>query len=221
MHIIKFGGSVITDKATECCFKKNIADRLAGELRRSKQPFILVTGAGSFGHIQAKKFDLNGGFNSNSQLLGFTLTHMMVQKLNSLVLTSLFDHDIPAVGLPPHAFMRLDQHKPFNIDFSIFEQYLKLGFFPVTYGDVILDKSLGFSICSGDLLIQILAIHFKPKKVIFVMDEDGLYSANPKTESSAELIKEISFNDLTKFTTTANTYADVTKGMEGKIGATG
>ena len=49
------------------------------------------------------------------------------------------------------------------------------------------------------------------------MDEDGLYTANPKTESIAELIKEISFNDLTKFSTTANTYADVTKGMEGKI----
>jgi isopentenyl phosphate kinase len=217
MIIIKFGGSVITDKATECCFKKDLADRMADELRRAKQSFILVTGAGSFGHIQAKKYNLNDGFNTHSQLLGFTLTHMMVQKLNSLVLASLFDHDIPAVGLPPHAFLRLDNHFSTEIDFTIFEQYLKIGFTPVTFGDVVIDKTLGFSICSGDLLLQLLATHFTPDKVIFVMDEDGLYTTNPKTDPDAELIKKISFKELSNFSTTANTYADVTKGMEGKI----
>ena len=217
MIIIKFGGSVITDKTTECCFKQDITDRLADELRRANQSYILVTGAGSFGHIQAKKYNLNEGFKDQSQLLGFSLTHMMVQKLNSLVLTSLFDQDIPAVGLQPHVFLTLDNHKSTDINFKIFEEYLKLGITPVTFGDVVLDKTLGFSICSGDLLLQLLAIHFKPEKVIFIMDEDGLYTANPKIDPDAKLIQKISVKELSNFSTTANTYADVTKGMEGKI----
>jgi isopentenyl phosphate kinase len=217
MNIIKFGGSVITDKTTECCFKQDIMDRLSNELHKAKQEFILVTGAGSFGHIQAKKYSLTDGYTAPSQLLGFTLTHMMVQKLNSLVLNSLYDHDIPAVGLPPHAFLTLDKHQPRNNEFSLFDQYIKLGFTPVTYGDVVLDESLGFSICSGDLLLELLAVYYKPEKVIFVMDENGLYTSNPKTDPNAELIKQITIKELSDFTTTANTYADVTKGMEGKI----
>lgn len=217
MNIIKFGGSVITDKTTECCFKPNITDRLSDELRRAMTPFILVTGAGSFGHIQAKKYNLNDGFKDRSQLIGFTHTHMMVQKLNSLVITSLYNSNIPAVGLPPHAFLTLNNHITTNMNYQIFDQYLKLGLTPVTYGDVVLDKKLGFSICSGDLLLQLLAIYYKPEKVIFVMDEDGLYTTNPKTDPNAELIKQITIQELNGLSTTANTYADVTKGMQGKI----
>ena len=217
MNIIKLGGSVITDKTTECCFKPKIMNRLADELHRAQTPFILVHGAGSFGHIQAKKYKLNDGYQNPTQLQGVTLTHMMVQKLNSLVLTSLYDHNIPAVGLPAHALLNLDNHKPTKIDFTLFDCYLKLGITPVTYGDVVLDTALGFSICSGDLLLQLIAIHYAPEKVIFVMDEDGLYTSNPKTDPNAKFIDQITPAELTDFSTTANTYADVTKGMEGKI----
>jgi isopentenyl phosphate kinase len=217
MNIIKIGGSVITDKTTECCFKPKIMNRLADELHQAQAPFILVHGAGSFGHIQAKKYKLNEGYQKPTQLQGFSLTHMMVQKLNSLVLTSLSDYDIPAVGLPPHALITLDNHKPSKNDLTIFDRYLKLGITPVTYGDVVLDDTLSFSICSGDLLLQILAIHYKPEKVIFVMDEDGLYTSNPKIDPTAKFIDQITPSEITSFSTTANTYADVTKGMEGKI----
>jgi isopentenyl phosphate kinase len=141
----------------------------------------------------------------------------MVQKLNSLVLTSLYDHDIPAVGLPPHALIVLDNNKPTKIAFTIFDCYLKLGIIPVTYGDVVLDTTLGFSICSGDLLIQLLATYYKPERVVFVFDEDGLYTTNPKTDPNAKFIDRITPTELIDFSTTGNNYADVTKGMGGKI----
>ena len=88
---------------------------------------------------------------------------------------------------------------------------------PVSFGDVALDNQLGFSICSGDLLIQLLAAEFKPEKVIFVIDEDGLYSANPKTNKNATFFENTTVKDLEKLTTSLDAHADVTEGMKGKI----
>jgi isopentenyl phosphate kinase len=217
MFIIKLGGSVITNKAQECCFKQEVVDRLAAELHQSNTPTILIHGAGSFGHILAKQYRLNDGLQQETQINGFALTHAMVQRLNSLVLASLHTHGIPAVSIPPHAVLSLSNHAFVHMDFSLFKQYLRLGFMPVSFGDVALDQALGFSICSGDLLIQILAAEFKPEKVIFVLDEDGLYSANPKTDPHAAFIEETTSNGLEQLATGKNAHPDVTEGMKGKI----
>jgi isopentenyl phosphate kinase len=217
MFIIKLGGSVITNKAKECCFRQEIMDQLAAELKHANSEVILVHGAGSFGHILAKKYELNNGLKRKKQIEGFALTQTMVQRLNTLVLASLHNHDLPAVSLPPHAILSLSNHKPSQVDYTVFQKYLDLGFMPVSFGDVALDKKLGFSICSGDLLVQLLAEKFKPEKVIFVLDEDGLYTANPKTDKNATFIEKATVKDLEKLSTRVNTHADVTKGMEGKL----
>ena len=59
MFIIKIGGSVITDKAKQNSFKKDVIDNLAKQISKSKKEIILVHGAGSYGHILAKKYNLN------------------------------------------------------------------------------------------------------------------------------------------------------------------
>ena len=217
MYIIKFGGSVITDKAKKCCFKQEIVNRLASELKHANKEIILIHGAGSFGHILAKKYKLNDGYRQKKQIEGFALTQAMVQRLNNLVLASLHNYNLPAVSIPPHAVLSLSNHKQSRLDSSIFQKYLDLGFMPVSFGDVILDRKLGFSICSGDLLVQLLAVEFKPEKVIFVFDEDGLYSANPKDDKNATFMEHTTIKDLDKFTTQLNAHADVTKGMRGKL----
>jgi isopentenyl phosphate kinase len=219
MFIIKLGGSVITDKSREDSYKHDVVDKLSKELKRANIKSIIIHGAGSYGHILAKKFDLNEGLKNDNQLYGFSMTHARVQKLNSLVLDSLHENDISAVSIPPHSILELDNHKPYRIDVSIFKKYLDLGFTPVTFGDVVLDKKLGFSICSGDLLIQLLAEHFKPEKAIFVIDEEGLFTSNPKIDKDARLIEKISFNELVDLSTVSDSHADVTGGMGGKIGS--
>lgn len=217
MFVVKLGGSVITDKSKKYFFKKEVMDKLSIEIKKANKDIILVHGAGSFGHILAKEYTLNQGYKNDEQLQGFSLTHAMVQKLNSLVLSSLHDKGIAAVSIPPHVILKLDDHKPSKMDYNVFRDYLDKGFTPVTFGDVALDKKLGFSICSGDLLLQMLAKHFKPEKVIFALDEDGLYTSNPKIDKNAEFIEKSTMDELENFTTNSNRYADVTKGMEGKI----
>ena len=217
MFIIKLGGSVITRKSKQECFRQNVMDNLAEEINKADKEVILVHGAGSFGHILAKQYELNGGYKNNSQIKGFSLTHAMVQKLDSLVLNSLHDHGVPAVSIAPHSILRLDNHNLDKMNYKIFEDYLDKHFTPVTFGDVALDKKLGFSICSGDLLVKALAEHFKPEKVIFVLDEDGLYTSNPKTDENAEFIDSITPEKLKRLTTSLDDHADVTQGMKGKI----
>jgi len=217
MFLIKLGGSVITDKGKKYAFKKDAMDRLSSEIKKADKEIILIHGAGSFGHVLAKQHSLNQGYKNDTQLQGFSDTHAMVQQLNSLVLTSLHDHDIAAVSIPPHAILQLDDHKPSTMDCNIFKEYLNKGFTPVTFGDVVLDKTLSFSICSGDLLMQMLAEYFKPEKVLFVLDEDGIYTSNPKTDKNAEFIEKATILELQGLTTSANDHADVTKGMQGKI----
>ena len=217
MFIIKIGGSIITDKTKENCFKKDIVDNLAKQIKKSKKEIILVHGAGSFGHILAKKYNLNQGYKNNKQIHGFSITHAMVQRLNSLVLNSLHKNGIPAVSLPPHNILKLRNHKFSSFNHGIFDDYLKIGITPVTFGDVVLDEKIGFSICSGDLLIQILSNFFKPEKAIFIIDEDGLYTSNPKINKNAEFINSTTVEKLKKLTVTADKHDDVTGGMSGKI----
>jgi len=217
MFIIKIGGSVITDKAKENSFKKNVIDNLAKQIKKSNKEIIFVHGAGSFGHIIAKKYSLNQGYKNKNQLYGFSLTHAMVQRLNSLVLNSLHEISIPAVSLPPHNIMKLKNHKLSSFNYNIFGDYLEIGITPVTFGDVVLDEKLGFSICSGDLLMQILSEYFKPEKAIFIIDEDGLYSSNPKINKNAEFINSTTIEKIKKLKFTANKHDDVTGGMGGKI----
>lgn len=217
MFIIKLGGSVITDKTKENTFKKDIVNSLAKQIKKANKEIILIHGAGSFGHIIAKKYDLDKGYKNDKQILGFSLTHAMVQRLNLFVLHSLHENKIPAVSIPPHAVLKLKNHKFSNLEYSIFKNYLKLGITPITFGDVVIDEKIGFSICSGDLLMEVLVKIFKPEKAIFVVDEDGLYSSNPKINKNAKLIKTTTINKLNKLSMSADKHDDVTGGMAGKI----
>lgn len=217
MFVIKIGGSVITDKSKKYFFKQKVMNRLSSEIKKANRKVILVHGAGSFGHTLAKDFSLNLGYKDNAQLQGFSITHAMVQKLNSLVLESLYENGIYAVSIPPHVILKLKNHKPEKMDYEIFDDYLNLGFTPLTFGDVVLDDKLGFSICSGDLLLQMLAGYYKPEKVIYLIDEDGLYTSNPKINKNAEFIKKSNIDELEVLTTDPNSHDDVTKGMEGKL----
>ena len=217
MYLIKLGGSVITEKSSNATFRTKVMNDLAAQLAQSKKDFILVHGAGSFGHILAKEYDLNSGLRTDKQLVGYAKTQALVQTLNTYVLSSLHDYGIAAVSLPPHAIMQLKDHHLKDFNMELFHRYLRKGFVPVTFGDVALDSQIGFSICSGDLLMLSLTREFKPEKVIFVMDEDGIYTKNPKQYKDARLIESIQNDELDTLQTSLDSHADVTQGMAGKL----
>lgn len=207
MIIIKLGGSVITDKTEYKKFRTDIVSRLVKEL--PKTDLIIVHGGGSFGHIISKKYSLQEGLNKQNALKFVQVQTDMIE-LNMNILNMLSSSQISAISLPVHSFHIYNQ----KFEFGIFENFLKLGFVPVTYGDIILNSEKKVAICSGDYLVEKLAEHFKPEQVIFVTDVDGIYTKNPKLYKNAKFIKELSLSDKIEAEMSID---DVTGGILGKL----
>lgn len=216
MHLVKLGGSVLTDKARTTTKRTAAIRRLSRELAEARADLVLVHGAGSFGHIKARKHRLAAGYLDDDQLPAVAEVQRDVRALNLAVLDGLRAAGLRPVSLPPSAIARLDDGELASLDLDVFRRYHDLGFTPVTFGDVVLDRRRWFAICSGDLLMRALAEAFRPEAAIFVADVDGVYTADPKRVKSARLLPEIRPGDVGAIDTTAKTD-DVTGGLAGKL----
>jgi isopentenyl phosphate kinase len=68
---------------------------------------------------------------------------------------------------------------------------LDRGYIPQLYGDVVLDETADFSICSGDQIIAKLAGKIKPNRVIFLTDVDGVYADDPRKSKKSGLASDV------------------------------
>ena len=216
MILIKLGGSVITDKTSYKRFNKERVARLCREIKESKKDVMIVHGAGSFGHIVAKEFELQKGHVRKDQIKAVARVSQDVRELNIMVVSELNDAGIPAVSIPTGSCFIMNDNELQMKDAEILKRYADLGIVPVMPGDVVLDRKKGFGICSGDAIMKCLADIFSPETVIFVSDIDGLYDRDPKISKKAKLIKEVNkkvLNDIPSETT----VADVTGGVHKKM----
>lgn len=208
MIIIKFGGSVITDKKKYRKLRGTVLERLSREL--VTLDFILIHGGGSFGHIISDKYNLQNGIKNEEDRIFFSQVGKDMQDLNSMVIESLIRNNIPAISVPVHSFHMVGEQ--FRVD--RFTDLLNRKFVPVTYGDIVMDPKRGMIICSGDQIIYHLSKALRPEKVIFVTDVDGIFNKNPKIYDDAVLIETIQGNENIEF---SKNVADVTGSMEGKF----
>ncbi len=206
MNILKLGGSIITNK--EKYLEPNLENikRIATELSRINGKYILVHGAGSFGHIKALEFGLEKEIIVNGKEINISKVMRDVEYLNSIVLEELILHNIPAVGLPPHSI-----YSPY-LNFDVVINLLESGFVPVLYGDGFIWDSK-HRIISGDDIIRDLVGKIKTETVIFATDVDGLYTKDPKKFHDAEFIEHIKGNNYR-----VNLLShDATGSMKGKM----
>jgi len=218
--VLKLGGSVITDKEKQLTPDLKAVERLADEISRAKIPsLILVHGGGSFGHPVAELYNIAGGYDDPSQILGFSQTHLVMTLLNSWVMEALIRHNIPAVEVNPSSCVVTKAGRIANMELEPLKKMLKLGFVPVLYGDAVLDSEKGFAILSGDQIVSSLAIKLGADRIIMGADVDGLYTADPKADSSANLIENITLEELKslKHKIEGSKATDVTGGMLGKV----
>jgi isopentenyl phosphate kinase len=217
MILVKLGGSVITDKSRLRTFKGSSCERLAKELRAAKGGLALVHGAGSFGHILAKKHNLHKGYVNRSQLEHVAGVQRDVRELNLKVIEALIGNGIHGVSIPPAASATFDRSRVKSFDPCNFVGMLELGLVPVTFGDVVPDESMGFSICSGDVMMEELAEALSPRMVIFVADVDGVFDSDPKINRNARLIPEIDPGMMREVKRAEALRADVTGSIFGKL----
>jgi isopentenyl phosphate kinase len=217
MLLVKLGGSILTDKGRLRTPRRAAIRRLARELGMAKGPLLVVHGAGSFGHLLARRYRLDRGGSSVEKRRAAARVQADVKALNGLVVDALIDAGLAAVPIAPSAVLTLTDGAVSAMDLAPFLEFSSMGFTPVTFGDVVRDARRGFSICSGDLLMLELARTFRPDRAIFAADVDGLFTADPKRRKDARLLETVGPVDLAKVEFSSASHRDVTGSIEGKV----
>lgn len=202
-----------------------------GDQQISLDAFIVVHGAGSFGHFQASKSGVHkGGLPSPAVTAGFVATRISVTFLNLEVVRALAKDGIPALGISPLASgWSTYKRNVENANISEVVRIIDSGFIPVLHGDAVFDSAQGCTILSGDVIIRQLAQELMPQYVVFLTDVPGVFD-RPPTEANAVLLKEIVVNEdgswsivkpvlphMNKAVQTTTAAHDTTGGMATKI----
>ena len=230
MIILKIGGSILTEKdSAEPKVDFNNLNRIADEIGDSFYAdnvsndlidgLVIVHGAGSFGHPPAKKYRIGEPFEMKDYLskrIGFSEVQNEMKKLNSQVCEALISRGIPAVAIPPSAFITSHNKRIYDCNLEPLKTYIDEGFVPVLFGDVVLDDELKIAVISGDQVLQYIAKFLKSDRIVLGSDVDGVYTKNPKTHDDAIHIDRVSSIEDIKFLE-STTNVDVTGGMVGKV----
>ncbi|XP_058194618.1 isopentenyl phosphate kinase [Rhododendron vialii] len=182
--------------------------------------FIVVHGAGSFGHFQASKSGVHkGGLNQPLVKAGFVATRISVTSLNLEIVRALAREGVPSIGMSPFACGWLTCEKNIaSADVSMVAKAIDSGFVPVLHGDAVLDTSQGCTILSGDVIIRHLAELLKPEFVVFLTDVLGVYD-RPPTEPNAVLLREIEVREDGKWSVVKPTFENLNKRVEFTVAA--
>ena len=215
--IVKLGGGLITDKSEYKKVRRDRVDAVSAVIRElidSGHSVIIVHGAGSFGHLEARKWRLSEGIvseMSEEQELAVTRVRSDMAELNEHVLESLRSFGVECDELPPRNWAT-----GVGVDFKG-----DLGSFsrnptepvPITFGDVVATPDhTRFGILSGDHVMVRLGSEIPDVSVcIFLLgDVDGLMD-RPPDESGATLLTTWSVDE--GLSDSHNPDVDVTGGI--------
>jgi len=206
MILIKLGGSIITDKQKPLTPNLSALEKIAAQLKKVREPIIIVHGGGSFGHYWSVRYDMHTKPAKYSKKGVAVVKNSMVE-LNKIILDSFLKNELNPYCLPPTDFMFSDKADAKKV--KEIAKIAKDGLVPVSYGDVLWYGKNRFYILSGDRIMGILAKILKPRLAIFVLSVDGVYS-DMKT-------KKILYEIKGQQTVISEVKMDVTGGMTRKI----
>jgi isopentenyl phosphate kinase len=195
--LLKLGGSVITDKTTPFTSRLKVIERLATEIKNALDErgddlqLIIGHGSGSYGHVVATQYETNKGEINSESWLGFAEVAAAAAELNHIVTTALRRAGVPAIKFQPSASTRTRGQQLMYFETHPIKEALKHNLVPVVYGDVSVDANQGMSIVSTEALFDNLARELTPSKIALCGHVEGVFEADPLTDSTAELIEDI------------------------------
>lgn len=131
---------------------------------------------------------------------GLVETRLSVQTLNRRVVGALLQHSVNAVGVSPcFAIPRMQAHggsdtaetsKHAQDDLAtVVRDALQAGLVPVLHGDACLYGTEDGGILSGDTLMEIIGRQSWVSQAVFITDQDGIYSMDPREDPTAQLLR--------------------------------
>lgn len=201
--VIKFGGALITKKDEECVANVEIIRNLCSVVHNITQhgiQVIVIHGAGSFGHLKAKRWQLNKGYIPHlevednscfSQIEAVDQVRSDMQSLNAIVVSELEKFDLNVQSHPPHRWAK-NLGPKFDGSLEAFADNHS-NIVHVSFGDVVdVDGDARFGILSGDDLVARLSLELSDvDSLIFAMGGvDGLLRVPPHIANEEDLIEE-------------------------------
>lgn len=209
--VLKLGGSVVTKKSEQGVIDTERIASLAKEIAPAAKvvPLVIVHGAGSCGHPEAKQYRISEGVTfENAE--GIAVTHFAVRRLNEEFVALLRAEGVNAVSVHPFCSSLAENGRLVYAGEEQIKEMLKLGIVPVLHGDVVMDKVRGACIVSGDQIVPKIAAALSATKVGVATDVSGVLSNGSVVPViTRETVFGIDLGD------SSNT--DVTGGMKGKV----
>ena len=216
--VMKLGGGLITEKSSFKTVKKGVIDSICSEISKiidNGHSVILIHGAGSFGHLLAKKWSLAGGVDdeiSEHQRDAVVEVRSDMAELCEYVTDSLNSYGVGFAVFPPSVWA-METGRSFIGDLDIFENTSK-DIVPVSFGDVVrVSGGAEFGILSGDDLMARISLELPSvtHSIFLLGDVDGMMDMPPNTEGS-RLVPIWSADE--NIETSHNSEQDVTGGIE-------
>jgi isopentenyl phosphate kinase len=221
---LKLGGSMITDKTRVEQVLPDVLARAASEVASALRDapglrLVLGHGSGSFGHVAARRYGTRNGVQGPEAWMGFVRVAEAAARLNRLVVADFLAAGVPAWSVQPSAGGWCADGQISQWQGEPVEMALARGLVPLIYGDVMLDEAQGGTIASTEELFAWLVARLRPARVILAGTVDGVYSADPLADASAEpwpLITPASLPSL-QASLGGSHGVDVTGGMLSKV----
>jgi len=206
MILIKLGGSIITNKERPLSARRKAIESILKQIKKIKEPKIIVHGGGSYGHYWSVKYDMHTK-PAKYDARGVAIVKNSMIELNKIILDIAVKNRINAYCLPPTDFM--NGNKSIKNKILTMNDISKSGLTPITFGDALWFGQKKSYILSGDVIMTTIAKVLKPRLSVFVLNVDGVYSDLKTKKLIYDFKKEkptISINKM-----------DVTGGMTRKI----
>jgi isopentenyl phosphate kinase len=194
--------------------------QIAREVKRTRdtQPtleLLIGHGSGSFGHFAAKKF----GFGERGNWRAYAETGASAARLTRLVTDAFLAEGVPVVAMQPSASARCRDGELVELATTPIQTALAHNLVPLVHGDVAFDETRGMTIASTEMIFAYLAPILKPSRIILAGIVDGVFTADPLKDASAQLIREITTANFPQIESQlrGSHGVDVTGGMIVKV----
>lgn len=184
--LVKLGGSLLTDKATEGSFKRAVARRLVSEVAKAEVPCVLLHGAGSFGHPQAKKHRI-GQVRPRPEGVADVLA--AVAQLHTEMLVLANDAGLRPLSIPL-CNARSEGDDLVDLPGPEVAKAVDEGFTPMLCGTLVRDARNGWRVVSADELMARLAAELQPRLSVYATDVDGVLDRDP-ADPNAKLMPRV------------------------------
>lgn len=187
---LKLGGSLITDKERPDTARPEVIRRLAEEIARVQRGpgarrLVLGHGSGSFGHAAAARLGVARGIDRRRPA-AVSRVQERAATLHRMVTAALRDAGLAPFTVAPSANLIADVGRPVAFAVEPVTLALDWGLLPVVYGDLVLDRLRGCSICSTESILLTVAERLARRRIrveraLWAGATDGILDAAGRT----------------------------------------